>query len=129
MLALLAEMEAAAEARDADRLGELLAADFRLPDGLGKAVAVAEARRYFTIYETVGLNVYGTSVERGQGTARVQCIMEFSGQAKKLPGFEGFAPPEDAYRFDFELVQQGSRWLFRSARWERAEPAAGGSQP
>jgi hypothetical protein len=124
VLSLLAELEAAAEARDADRVGALLSAEFRAPDGLGKTVAVAEVKRYFTIYETVGLTIYGVSVERGEQDARVRCVIEFSGRVKKLPGFEGFLPPDEAYRFDFGLAKEGAAWRIRKASWELAQPEA-----
>jgi len=129
VLALLAEMEAAAEARDADRLGELLSAEYRAPDGLGKMVAVAEARRYFTIYETIGLSVYGVSVERSEQDAHVRCVIELSGRVKKLPGFEGFAPPDEAYRFELGLVKEGAVWRIKSASWELAQPAGDAARP
>jgi hypothetical protein len=124
--ALLAELEAAAEARDAHRFGERLSPDFRGAPALGRPEAIAQLRRYFAAYESVALEVYGVEAERDGAAARVRCVVEFSGQARKTFGLEGLLPPSAVYRFDLDVADEGGTWRVREATWERAEPAEAG---
>ena len=122
--ALLAELEAAAEARDADRFGERLAPAFQGLHGLGRSESMAQLKRYFAAYESVAIDVYGVEAERDGASARVRCVVEFSGQARKAFGLEGLVPPSAVYRFDLEVADEGGVWRVRGATWEPAEPAA-----
>lgn len=124
--ALLAELQAAAEARDAHRFGERLSPDFRGALALGRPEAIAQLGRYFGAYESVALQVYGVEAERDGATARVRCVVELSGQARKTFGLEGLLPPSAVYRFDLDVADEGGTWRVREATWERAEPAAAG---
>jgi len=119
--ALLAELEAAAEARDADRFGERLAPDFQGTHGLGRPEAIAQLRRYFAAYESVAIDVYGVESERAGRSAHARCVVEFSGRARKAFGLEGLLPPSAVYRFDLELADEGGTWRVRGASWEPAE--------
>ena len=119
--ALLAELEAAAEARDAERFGERLAPAFRGGARLGRPEALAQLKRYFAAYESVAIEVYGKETERDGATARVRCVVEFSGHARKAFGLEGLLPPSAVYRFDLEVGEDGGAWRVRGATWEPAE--------
>ena len=119
--ALLGELKAAAEARDAGRFAERLAPDFRGAHGLGRSGAVAELRRTFAAYERVTIEVYGVEAERDGDSARVRCVVEFSGQARRAFGLEGLLPPSAAYRFDLDVADEGGVWRVRGASWEPAE--------
>jgi hypothetical protein len=119
--ALLAELQAAAEARDADRFAERLSSGFEGLHSIGRPEAVAQLRRYFAAYESVAIDVYGVEAERGGGSARVRCVVEFSGQARKAFGLEGLLPPSAVYRFDLELADEGGTWRVRRAAWEPVE--------
>ena len=119
--ALLAELEAAAEARDAERFGERLAPAFQGGSGLGRPEALAQLKRYFAAYESMAIEVYGKETERDGDAARVRCVVEFSGHARKAFGLEGLLPPSAVYRFDLELGEDGGAWRVRAARWEPAE--------
>jgi hypothetical protein len=123
---LLAEMEAAAEARDAHRLGERLSPGFRSASGLDRPEAIAELGRTFAAYESVALEVHGVEAERDGATARVRCVVEFSGRARKAFGLEGLLPPSAAYRFDLAVADEGGTWRVREATWEGVEPAEAG---
>jgi hypothetical protein len=123
--ALLAELKGAAEARDADRFAGSLSAQFKDADDMGKPNAVQLLRRYFAAYESVAIEVYGVEIERGDGQARVRCIVEMKGRARKLPGLEGFLPPDAAYRFELGVAAEDGSWRVRSARWESTEPPVG----
>ena len=119
--ALLAELEAAAEARDAERFGERLAPAFRGGPGLGRTEALAQLKRTFAAYESVAIEVYGKETERDGAAARVRCVVEFSGQARKAFGLEGLLPPSAVYRFDLDVAEEAGVWRVRGATWEPAE--------
>lgn len=121
---LLAELEAAAEARDAERLAERLSAGFEGAHAISRAEAQAQLRRYFAAYETVAVDVYGVEVEREGSAARVACVVEFSGQARKTFGLEGLLPPSAVYRFDLEVASEDGTWRVVRASWEPADGPA-----
>jgi hypothetical protein len=125
--ALLAELEAAAEARDAERFGERLSPDFKADGAVSRADGVATLRRYFAGYESVALTVYGTEVERSGATARIRTVVEFSGRARKLGGLDGLLPPDAVYRFDMDAADEGGVWRVRACQWQAVDPAAGPS--
>jgi hypothetical protein len=119
--ALLAELEAAAEARDAGRFADRLAPAFHSARGLGRTEALAELRRYLAAYESVAVDVYGVETERDGSAARVRCVVELSGRARQVFGLEGLLPPSGAYRFDLDVADEGGTWRVRGATWEPAE--------
>src|SRR5512144_2044869 len=108
--ALLAELEAAAEARDAERFGERLSPDFRSADGGDRSEAIAQLRRYFAAYESVGIEVYGVETERDGASARVRCVVEFSGKGRQAFGLGGLPPPSPVYRFELHAADEGGVW-------------------
>jgi hypothetical protein len=120
--ALLAELEAAAEERDAERFAARLAADCRGGDGIGRPEALAELRRYFAAYESVAIDVYGVETEKEGPTARVGCVVEFSGKARQAFGLEGLLRPSAVYRFDLDVADQDGAWRVGRATWTAAEP-------
>jgi hypothetical protein len=123
--ALLGELTAATEARDADRFAQGVSAEFKDAEGMDKAGAMLLLKRYFVAFESISIDVYGVEIEHGEGEARLRCIVEMKGRARKLPGLEGFVPPDAAYRFDVGVVDEAGTWRVRSARWESTEPAGG----
>jgi hypothetical protein len=123
--ALLNELTAATEARDADRFARGVSAEFKDAEGLDKANAMLLLKRYFVAYESISIDVYGVEIEHGSGEARLRCIVEMKGRARKLPGLEGFVPPDAAYRFDVGVADEVGTWRVRSARWESTEPPGG----
>ena len=122
---LLAELEAAAEARDAQRFGSHLSEGFQGNRGLGRTEALATLRRYFAAYESVGLGVYGVEVDRGDGTAEVRCVAEFAGRGRRLAGLQGLLPPSAVYRFELGLAEEDGAWRVQRAAWEPARPTGG----
>jgi hypothetical protein len=119
--ALLSELAAAAEARDAARFGERRAPAFPGGQRLGRPEALAQLKRTFAAYESVAIEVYGVESTRDGASARVRCAVEFSGQARKAFGLEGLLPPSAAYRFDLDVADEGGNWRVRGATWEPAE--------
>jgi hypothetical protein len=123
--ALLADLEAAAEARDADRFAERLSPTFVAGGQMSRPDALAMLRRYLAAYDSVALTVYGTEVERAGTGARVRTVVEFSGRARAIGGLDGLLPPEAVYRFDLQTAEEDGTWRVRSADWEQvtATPA------
>jgi hypothetical protein len=122
VLLLMAELEEAAEDRDADRFAKGISDEFLEEGGLDKPNAVLLLRRYFAAYEAISIDVYGVEIERGEGEAEVRCIVEMKGRARKLPGLERLLPPDEAYRFDVGMVDEAGIWRVRTARWKSTEP-------
>lgn len=122
--ALLDELRAAAESRDSERFGARLSEGF---EGRGRVIdrseAVATLRRYFAAYESVGVEVYRVDVDRRGASARVRCVVAFSGRERRIPGLEGLLPPSAAYRFDLDVADEGGTWRVRAAAWEPVEAA------
>lgn len=125
VLALRVELEAAAEARDAERFGRLLSEDLQGTGGLTRADALATLRRYFAAYESVDLQVHGLEVDRVGATADVRCVVEFTGQARTFGGLGGLLPPEAVYRFHLGVAEEDGVWRVRRAAWEPVAPGAG----
>jgi hypothetical protein len=121
--ALLAELEAAAEARDAGSFAERLAPEFHGAHGLGRDEALLQLKRYFAAYESVAIDVYGVETEREGTTARVRCVVDFSGQGHQVLGLEGLLPPSATYRFELDVADEDGTWMVRGATWAPAEPA------
>jgi hypothetical protein len=69
----------------------------------------------------VALEVYGVESERDGAAARVQCVVDFSGQARKAFGLDGLLPPSAVYRFDLDVADEDGTWRVRTASWEPAE--------
>jgi len=127
ILALVDDLEAAAEDRKAEGIRDRLAEGFRGQGGINRAEAYAMLRRYFAAYETIDLQVYDVSVERSDGAADVRFRVEFSGHARSIGGLDGLLPPGAAYRFDLHVVEQGGAWKVDRADWETvAQPGPGG---
>jgi hypothetical protein len=120
--ALLAELEAAAEARDAERFARRLAPAFHGAHDLGRPEALAQLKRYLAAYESVAIDVQGVETGRDGPAAHVRCVVEFSGQARKAFGLEGLMPPSAVYRFELDVADEGGLWLVRGATWEPVEP-------
>ncbi len=121
--ALLAELEQAAEHRDAETVVRHLAPDFRGSGGLARAEVGPLLRRYFAAYEKVNLHVYDIATERGNGKARARFRLDFDGRPLQFGGLGGFLPPSAMYRFDLGLRLVDGRWMVAEAEWEQLTPS------
>ncbi len=123
--ALLASLERAAEARDAEALGRHLAGDFTGAHGLVRADALAEAGRYLAAYESVSVEIAQVETTRADDSAHVRCLVAFSGRPRRVLGLDALLPPDAAYRFELDLVRGEAGWQVRRAEWEPAAAASG----
>lgn len=125
--ALIDDLEHAAEDKSAERIGELLADDFRGQNGTGRAEAVATIRRYLAGYEKVHLEVYDVSIQRAEGSADASLRVEFWGRALSIGGLSGLLPPEALYHFDLHVVDRGGgTWKVQQAAWNEVAPPGDG---
>jgi hypothetical protein len=127
--ALVDELVAAAEARDADRVAARLSDGFRGQDSLAKADMQASLRRYFAAYETIDLEVFDVVAEPAGGVTRVRTRIGFSGKGIRGFGLEGLLPPSAVYRFDLDARDEAGTWRVTRATWEIAAPDAPAAQP
>lgn len=119
---LLAELEAAAEARDADRFAARLSDRFEGQAGLNRADSLATLRRYLSAYETVAVDVYGVEAERQSGSARVRLRADFAGETRKLGPLAGLLPATAFYRFELDAADERGTWRVTKATWEAVPP-------
>jgi hypothetical protein len=126
--AMLDELAAAAEARDADRALARISGGFQGRGVANKAELATMLRRYFAAYESIGIELHGVEIEHEGGRmARVRCVVAFSGQARKAFGLEGLLPPSAAYHFDLAAANEDETWRVTRASWEPAEPPSAAS--
>jgi ketosteroid isomerase-like protein len=118
---LLNDLEEAAEARDAEAVLKRLAPDFRGQNGLRRADAGAELRRYFFGYEKIDVTLSDVAVEPAGDDAYVRLRIDVSGKPTGVGGLEGLLPAASAYRFSLELKKTGEAWLIAAATWERID--------
>jgi hypothetical protein len=119
---LVANAESAVEARDAEAVAGLVTQSFRGPDGIGRAELLSTLRRSFLAYESIDMVVYDVSVERGEASAQVSCIVELSGDARRFGAMRGLLPPEAVYRLELEIADEDGAWRIAQADWEAIQP-------
>lgn len=119
--ALVDEVAAAAEDRDADAVAARLSDTVVGQHGLAKADIVAALRRYFAAYESIDLEVFDVVPETGDGVTRVRTRVGFTGTAQKAFGLQGLLPPSAVYAFDFDAREEGGVWRVTRASWELAQ--------
>jgi hypothetical protein len=124
---LLAELETAAEERDAARFAARLSERFQGQEDVTKPAAEAELRRYFSAYESIRLELYDVEIDRQAAAADIRCKVAFSGQGKKAFGLENLLPPSALYRFELSAADQDGTWRVVRARWEALTPRASSS--
>ena len=122
--ALVDEVAAAAEDRDADAVAARLSDAFQGQQALAKADIVAALRRYFAAYESIDLEVFDVLPETADGVTRVRTRVGFTGTAQKAFGLQGLLPPSAVYTFDFDARDEGGVWRVTRASWELAAQGA-----
>jgi len=119
---LLADLEEAAEARDAGRIEGHLTPDFVGTGGTRRGDVGPLLRRTFAAYESVNLDVYDVKIERQGESARLGFAVDFNGRTLELRGLAGLLPPSAMFRFDLGLRLAGDDWEVASADWEEVLP-------
>ena len=127
--ALLADIEEAAEDRDAQGVVDHLAPEFVGMGRIGRADALVSLRRYFAAYESVNLTIYGVEIDRDEDASEghVRFQVDFDGRPLKIGALSGFLPPSAMYRFDLQVrAEEGKEsWLVSGGTWEELALKAG----
>ncbi|OQX44245.1 MAG: hypothetical protein B0D83_00090 [Candidatus Sedimenticola endophacoides] len=121
--ALVASAEAAAEARSAGDLGELLSEHYADARGRGRKELKRLALGYFLRHKSIHLL---TQIERiellDEERARVVLFVAMAGSP--LEGVEQLLNLRaDLHRFELDLVLEQAQWRVARAHWQRARAA------
>lgn len=118
---LVAEAEAAAEARDVDALMDLVADDYRGPSGEPKNAVAPLARFALGRHQTVHLLTRISEIDvRDSTQAQATVFVAMGGrpiQAEELESLRG-----SLWRFDVLVRRAGSGVRVTQAQWRRARP-------
>lgn len=119
--ALLVQAERAAEARDAEALGELVGEDYRDDRGNNRRTVLGLLTYYFLRNRTVHLLTRIRSLEAPE-PERVEATLLVAMAGRPIPGVEGLARIRaDLYRFDFVFaLDPDDDWRVVRAEWHPA---------
>ncbi len=121
---LLAGLEQAVEARDAEAFARHLAPEFRGQGGLDRAGATAELRRYFALYESVAVERAPATVTRDGDATLVSLRVLFSAKPKLQERF-GLATSESPpLRFDLRCREHEGALRVGEVAWVEETPPA-----
>lgn len=123
ILALLDELKAAAESRDAAAIVAKLTEDFQGGRDTRRADVRPMLERYFFAYEKVNLEIYQIEVERLAPTATLRFRADFNGRPRAIGSLGGLLPPSAMFRFELGLRQTKAGWQVAQADWEEVAPA------
>jgi hypothetical protein len=107
----------AADDRDADAAGDLLAVAYADAEHADRAAALLTIRRYFAAYERISATFSDLTVDRKPDLARVTFLATFDGAPRKLGSLDAMLPRSAKVRFEMNLVQEAGRWKVAWAGW------------
>jgi len=119
---LLAGLEGAIEARDADAVARHLAPEMTTANGMSGKMAISELKRYFLAYKSLDVSLSEIAPE-GDPLRKVTVRVDVSGQARQFGGVAGMLPDVAAYRFELDLVAKDGKLLVSGASWQRLDRA------
>ena len=123
-----ATIEALAEAaddRDADAAGDLLAATYADAEHAERAAALLTIRRYFAAYETISASFSDLQIDRKPDLARVTFTASFDGAPRKLGSLDAMLPRSAKVKFEMNLVPEAGRWKVAWAAWSLVSEGMG----
>jgi len=123
--ATIEELRKAADGRDADAAGALLATAYSDAEHADRAAAVLTIRRYFAAYESVSASFADLAIDRKADVARATFVATFDGAPRKLGSLDGFLPRTAKVRFEMNLVPEGGRWKVAWAGWSLVSEGTG----
>ena len=123
--ATIAGLEAAAEDRDAEAAGELLAAAYADAQHPDHAAALLTIRRYFAAYESVSASFSDLVVDRKPDLARATFTASFNGSPRKLGALSEMLPRSARVRFEMNLAPEGDGWKVVWASWSLVSEGTG----
>ena len=123
--ATIAGLEAAAEDRDADAAGALLAAAYADAQHSDHAAALLTIRRYFAAYESISASFSDLVVDRKPDLARASFTASFNGSPRKLGALSEMLPRTAKVRFEMNLAPEGDGWKVVWASWSLVSEGTG----
>ena len=124
ILAVVQEAEEAAEARDASRLFELIAPDYRDPRGYGADELRRYLRGWLVAHQSVRLLTRVESIEfPAEDLARLSVTV---GMVGRESGGEAWDLAADVHDLDVTLAREDDEWRVIRAEWR---DGAGGHAP
>ena len=120
-----AGLESAAEDRDADAAGALLAAAYTDAEHPDRAAALSTIRRYFAAYESISASFSDLVVDRKPDLARATFTATFDGSPRKLGALAEMLPRSAKVRFEMNLVPEGEGWKVVWASWSLVSEGTG----
>ena len=116
--AVVAEAEAAAEARDASALFALVADDYRDGRGNGPDEIRRYVRGFLVMHQSVHLLVRIEEIElMATDLARLRATVAMAGREAETASASGLSA--DLYEFDVTLAREGGDWKVTRAEWRR----------
>lgn len=115
--AALDDLASAADDRDADAAGKLLAAAYADAEHSDRTAALQTIRRYFAAYERISTSFSDVKIDRKPDLARATFTASFNGAPRKLGSLEGMLPRSAKVKFEMNLVPEDGRWRVSWAAW------------
>ncbi len=123
--ATIAGLEAAAEDRDAEAAGALLAAAYADAQHPDRATALLTIRRYFAAYESISASFSDLVVDRKPDLARATFTASFDASPRKLGALAEMLPRTAKVRFEMNLVPEEGSWKVVWASWSLVAEGTG----
>lgn len=123
--AAIDSLAAAADDRDADAAGELLAAAYTDAEHADRAAALLTIRRYFAAYERLSTSFSDVQIDRKPDLARATFTATFDGAPRKIGSLDAMLPRTAKVKFEMNLVPQEGRWKVAWAGWQLVSEGMG----
>lgn len=123
--ATIESLESAAEDRDAEAAGALLAAAYADAQHSDHAAALLTIRRYFAAHESISASFSDLVVDRKPDLARATFTASFDGSPRKLGALSEMLPRSAKVRFEMNLAPEGDGWKVVWATWSLVSEGTG----
>lgn len=115
--ALLDDAVEAAQDRDANAVGELLADDV-VAGGMDRAALVGTLRQYLAAYQALDIAVSNVESIQRAGSARVTFRARLTGVPQTIGGIGDLVPSSAVYDFDLVLREGPDGWRISQISWQ-----------
>jgi hypothetical protein len=119
--ALLEDLQEAAEERDGDAVGRLLAADFTAGDGSDREALTRTAKQYLAAYRALDVEFSEPEVNRRGPSARIKFRAKITGVGTSFGGMGDLVPKQATYDFDLTARETEDGWKVASASWSAVD--------
>jgi len=123
--ATIGALAKAADDRDADAAGDLLAAAYSDGEHADRAAALLTIRRYFAAYERVSASFSDLAIDRKPDLARATFVATFDGTPRKLGALQAMLPRTAKVKFEMNLAPEEGRWKVTWAGWSLVSEGTG----